>query len=121
MQNIKLQLENELDSYMNGNSEFMPYYEGMNIFPSNLYKKQLKEILKLVKEKNESDVKIFEMYLDTVIINMHTKAKKYKQSIYFNNENIKDIPHEDFTIVFMIDELLNNYLILAILPKELSC
>ena len=76
MENTKLQLQNELDNYISGKSEFIPYYEGMNILSSSLYKKQLNGIL-----KEESDVKYFEMYLDTIIINMHTKVKKYKKSI----------------------------------------
>jgi len=95
MQNIKLQ--NELNRYKSGESEFIPYYEGMNILSSN-----------------ESDAKSFKMYLDTVIINMHTKAKKYKQSIYFENESIKDIVNQGYHIPFYIDEKRSVYVLLGI-------
>jgi hypothetical protein len=92
----------------------------MNILATELFEKQLKEILTTFALEDSEATKKFKLYLDTIIINMPTKAKKYKQSIYFNDEKIKDIPHENFTIVFMIDEVLNNYLILTILPKESS-
>jgi hypothetical protein len=113
MENTKLQLQNELDNYISGKSEFIPYYEGMNILSSSLYKKQLNGIL-----KEESDVKYFEMYLDTIIINMHTKVKKYKKSIYFENENIKDIENQGYTIPFYVDESKKIYVLLGILKTS---
>jgi hypothetical protein len=117
MKNIKVQLQKELDNYIEGKSEFMPYYEGMNILSSTLYKKQLEEILKPLREENESDAKSFKMYLDTIIINMQTKVKKYKQSIYFENENIKDIKNQGYTIPFYIDENRKTYVLLGIVKE----
>ena len=90
----------------------------MNILTTELFEEQLKDVLRNFLSENSEATKKFKLYLDTIIINIPTKAKKYKKSIYFNNENIKDIPHEDFTVVFYIDEIHNNYLILSILPKE---
>ena len=90
----------------------------MNILTTELFEEQLKDVLRNFQSENSEATKKFKLYLDTIIINIPTKAKKYKKSIYFNNENIKDIPHEDFTVVFYIDETHNNYLILSILPKE---
>lgn len=105
MQNdVKKQLENELDKYLKNRGEFTSYYPGMNVLSSELYKEQLKEASELIKKQGEVDVSSFEMYLDTIIINMHTKLKKYKKSIYFDNENIKDIQNQGYTIPFYIDE-----------------
>jgi transcriptional regulatory protein LevR len=92
----------------------------MKILTTELFERQLKEILETFALEDIEATKKFKLYLDTIIINIPTKAKKYKNSIYFNDNKIKDIPHEEFTIVFQIDETLNNYLILAILPKEPS-
>ncbi len=64
-----------------------------------------------------NEAKKFKLYLDTIILNVHTKAKKYKQSVYSDNENIKDIEHERYTIPFLFDEPNDTYLILAILIK----
>ena len=115
MENIKLQLQKELESYIDSKAEFLPYYPGMSILPSNLYKEQLKEILKLLEEENEASAKSFEMYLDTIIINMQTKIKKYKKSVYFNDENIKDIENQGCTIPFYIDEEKKVYVLLGII------
>ena len=51
MQNIKLQLDEELENYIKGKAEFSPYYPGMSILTSNLYKEQLKETLKHLEEE----------------------------------------------------------------------
>jgi hypothetical protein len=114
MQNIKEQLQNQLNNYIDNKGEFSPYYPGMNILYSTLYKEQLKEVLNLIKEEDEANVKSFELYLDTIIVNMHTKVKKYKQSIYFDNENIKDIENQGCTIPFYIDEKKNIFVLLGL-------
>lgn len=115
MQNeLTKQLQNELDKYLKDTGEFTPYYPGMNILSSELYKKHLKDILESLKNQSKTDISSFKMYLDTIIINMHTKVKKYKKSIYFNNENIKNIQNQGYSIPFYIDEKKNNYILLGI-------
>lgn len=89
----------------------------MNILCTALYEEQLKTILQKFSDEDLQATKSFKLYLDTILINMPTKAHKYKKSIYFNNENIKDIEHENFTIVFYLDTKSNNYLILGIIEK----
>ena len=119
MQNdVKKQLQSELDNYLQDKGSFTPYYPGMKTLSSELYKEQLKEAIELVKKQSEADVSNFEMYLDTIIINMHTKIKKYKQSIYFDDENIKDIQNQGFIIPFYIDEKNNLYILLGIVNSQ---
>ena len=89
----------------------------MNILCTPLYEEQLKSILEKFANEDFNATKSFKLYLDTILINMPTKAHKYKKSIYFDDENIKDIEHENFTIVFYIDHASNNYLILGIIEK----
>ena len=84
---------------------------------SELFTRELKNILQTFAEQDFTATKKFKLYLDTILINIPTKASKYKKSIYFDDENIKDIPHEDFTIVFFIDKENDTYLILNILQK----
>ncbi len=86
----------------------------MNILSSKLYETQLKSILSTFAPK---EAKAFKLYLDTVIINMASKAKKYKPSIYFDDENVKDIEHQGYTIPFYYDEANDTYLVLGILKK----
>ena len=76
----------------------------MEILCSELYEKQLKEILLSMLKEDASSAKNFKMYLDTLIVNIPTKAKKYKKSIYFDNENIKDLQFDKYTIVFFTND-----------------
>jgi len=89
----------------------------MNILCTPLYEQQLKVILDQFVEEDFAATKKFKLYLDTILINLPTKANKYKKAQLFDNEDIKEIPHEDFNILFFIDNISDSYLILAILPK----
>lgn len=90
----------------------------MEILCSELYEKQLKEILLPMIEEDVSLAKKFKIYLDTLIVNIPTKAKKYKKSIYFNDENIKDLEYENYTIIFCIEESNTSYIIIGIIKKS---
>lgn len=48
---------------------------------------------------------------------MPTKAKKYKQSIYFDDERLKDIEYEGYVIPFILDEENKIYTVLGIIKK----
>ena len=117
METINSQLQQILKNYIDAKVEFLPFYPGMNILVSDLYKEQLKSVLELF-EKDQNSAKSFQLYLDTVIINMQTKIKKYKQSVYFNDENTKDIENQGYTIPFYIDENKKLYVLLGIIKKS---
>lgn len=90
----------------------------MNILCSELYEKQLKEILESILSQSDYETaKKFKLYLDTIILNMPTKAKKYKQSIYFDDERLKDIEYEGYLIPFILDEENKIYTVLGIIKK----
>jgi len=95
-----------------------PREELMNIVSSVLYETQLKAILGPMVQQNFGETKKFKMYLDTIILNMPTKVKKYKKSIYFDDENVKDIEHQGYTIPFYIDVKTDTYVILGIIKKN---
>ncbi len=116
--NVTKKLQDELDKYLQNSGDFPPYYEGMQILSSGLYKEQLKEAVELIKKQNSAEVNNFKLYLDTIIINLQTKLKKYKKSIYFDNENIKDIQNQGFTIPFYMDEKKKVYVLLGLVNSE---
>ncbi|MEN8303206.1 MAG: hypothetical protein ABFQ64_03965 [Campylobacterota bacterium] len=116
--NAKEQLQNELENYLQKRGDFTPYYPGMKTLSSALYREQLQEAIELVNRQDDTSLSDFEIYLDTIIINMHTKVKKYKQSSYFDDENIKDIQNQGFTIPFYIDEEMGLYILLGIIPSQ---
>ena len=86
----------------------------MKIVCSELYEKQLKEILEDMLKYDYKATKSFKSYLDTIIVNIPTKAKKYKKSIFFDNENIKDVEHQGLRIPFLLDNENDIYVILGV-------
>lgn len=90
----------------------------MDIVTSRLYEKQLQAILELIIEVDYNAAKHFKMYLDTILINIPSKEKKYKKSIYFDNENIRDIEFQGCVIIFYIDTENKRYAILGITSKS---
>ncbi len=89
----------------------------MKIICSELYEKQLKEILSEIASHDFKTAKDFKTYLDTIIINAPTKSRKYKQSVFFDDENIKDIEYDKYTIPLLIDDENDSYIVLGIVKK----
>jgi len=90
----------------------------MNIIASELYEKQLKEILDEMIVVDFNSAKNFKSYLDTIIINIPTKYNKYKKSIYYDDENIRDVVHGGFVIPFYTDESNKTFVILGIVETK---
>lgn len=89
----------------------------MRILCSDVFEEQLKSILDTFASEDFEATKNYKMYLDTIILNMPTKVQKFKKSIYFDNDNIKDIEHQGFIIPFYIEEQTDTYIILGIVKK----
>jgi len=90
----------------------------MKIIASALFTEQLKSILLAVSKTNAEEAKRFKLYLDTVLLNLPSKAQKYKPSIYFDNEDIRDIEHQGCTIPFYYDRAAAAYLLLGIIDNR---
>ena len=116
---MKIKLQQALDNYLNSKAEFTPYYKTMKqIVSSSLFEEQLKEVLDSFEKEDINSAKSFKLYLDTVIINMQSKIAKYKPSVYFDNEKVKDIENQGYIIPFYIDEEEGIYVLLGIIRKE---
>ncbi len=89
----------------------------MNIICSALYEEQLKEILEEMIKEDYKAAKSFKLYLDTILLNIPTKSKKYKPSRYFDDQNIKDVDHQGFIIPFFEDVEKKVFVILGIVRK----
>ncbi|MDH4944269.1 hypothetical protein [Sulfurimonas sp. C5] len=87
----------------------------MNILVTHTFEEQLKAVLDEMIADKSQDAQKFKMYLDTILINMPTKAGKYKISKFFDDEDVRDIEHEGFTIPFYHNKQKNTYLILGII------
>jgi hypothetical protein len=116
---MKMKLQQELNSYLNSKNKFTPYYKTMNqIVSSTLFEEQLLEILHSLEKEDSNSAKSFKLYLDTVIINMQSKIAKYKPSVYFEGEKVKDIENQGFVIPFYSDEEEETYVLLGIYKKN---
>jgi hypothetical protein len=89
----------------------------MQILCTENFEKQLKALLNEYAQEDLTATKNYKMYLDTIILNMPTKVQKFKKSIYFDDDNIKDIEHQGHIIPFYIDKKNDLYLILGIVKK----
>jgi hypothetical protein len=89
----------------------------MKIVCSELYEQQLQAILETMAQEDFKKAKDFKLYLDTLIINVPTKALKYKKSLFFDNENIKDVEYNGFLVPFFFDVKENTYCVLGIIKE----
>jgi len=89
----------------------------MNIVNSENYLLQFKKLVDDLVLEDAQSAKKFKLYIDTIVLNLATKLKKYKQSHYFEDENIKDIQHEGYTITFYVDEPIDVCVLLGIIKK----
>jgi hypothetical protein len=89
----------------------------MKIVCTESFEKQYKALLAEYAQEDFQATKAYKLYLDTVILNMPTKIQKFKNSIYFDDENIKDIEHQGHLIPFYIDDKTDNYILLGIVKK----
>jgi len=86
----------------------------MKMLCTDVYQTQLRAILDEFAKEDLSATKNFKLYLDTVLINIPTKVAKYKKSVFFDDENIKDVEHKGFHIPFYFEQESETYLILGI-------
>jgi len=79
----------------------------LNIIESNKFKTQLRFItLYIKKDKPSSSIK-FVKDLRIQIKDIVNMPKKYRKSIYFDNDNIRDMIYKGYTIVY---ELFDKYI-----------
>lgn len=116
---MRTKLQQELQSYLTSKSIFSPYHKAMkHIVSSTLFNEQLEEILAILENEESSKAKSFKLYLDTVIINMQSKIAKYKPSVYFEDEHVKEIENQGYMIPFYCDEAEEVYVLLGIYKKD---
>jgi len=88
--------------------------EVMQIFCTDTYQTQLRALLEEFPQEQLASAKNFKLYLDTIIVNIPTKLSKYKTSVLFNDEKIKDVEHKGLRIPFYYEKESDTYLILGI-------
>ncbi|MDP3265822.1 MAG: hypothetical protein Q8M39_03225 [Sulfuricurvum sp.] len=116
---MKTKLQHELNNYLDSKVTFAPYYKSMKqIVSSTLFEEQFQEILDGLEKEDGNSAKSFKLYLDTVILNMQSKIAKYKPSIYFEDEKVKEIENQGYVIPFYTDEADETYVLLGVYKKN---
>jgi len=89
----------------------------MMILATPRFEEQLKALLLPLVQTDTAAARSFKLYLDTVLLNLPTKAAKYKPSRYHDDPAVRDIEHQGFTIPFYHDSDDDIYIILGIFPS----
>jgi len=90
----------------------------MIINRSPRYLKELFKILDYIARDKIDASEKFKNNLDELIENLPNFPYKYRKSIYFNDENIRDLIHKKYTIVYRIKPLKKEIEILRIFNKN---
>ena len=75
----------------------------MRIFRNEEYKFELQNILRYIANDKISASREFKKELDRQIRNIPNFPYKYRKSIYFNDENIRDMIFRGYTVNYKID------------------
>ncbi|WP_297431915.1 type II toxin-antitoxin system RelE/ParE family toxin [Sulfurimonas sp.] len=86
----------------------------MQIVRSKKYLNSLQEIMQFISTDSKKRALTFRNQLDKQISNIQDMPYKYRKSIYFNNETIRDLIFKGYTIVYKVDEAKEQITILGI-------
>jgi len=84
----------------------------MKIIKDKYFVKKLELIYKYIKKDKPTAAKSFVITLNKKFKNLKTFPKMYRKSIYFDDENYRDLIHMGYTVIYKIDE--NKIIILYI-------
>jgi len=90
----------------------------MKIIYSPIFERELIDIIDFIaKDKPEASIN-FALELEKYILDIPNNPLKYRKSIYFNNDNIRDMIYKKYTIVYEINREKECIEILAIFNKN---
>lgn len=90
----------------------------MTIKRTEEYQKELLSILKYIANDKISASKKFKNNLNEQIAKIPNFPYKYRKSIYFDNENIRDMIFKKYTIIYEIDLNKNTIFIFSIFNQN---
>ncbi|MGM0623646.1 MAG: type II toxin-antitoxin system RelE/ParE family toxin [Campylobacterota bacterium] len=90
----------------------------MTIIHKPTFSKQLKEILEYIAQDKPSASMKFKNDLKESINLLPSNPIMYRESIYFNDKNIRDMIHKGYTIIYRIRPIKQEIEILRIFNKN---
>ena len=76
----------------------------MRIVRSRKYTKSLQEIMRFISLDSKNRALEFRNKLDKQIFNIINMPYKCRKSIYFDDDNIRDLIYKGYTVVYKVDE-----------------
>jgi len=90
----------------------------MKIKRSPQYNNNLFKILDYIAQDKVSASENFLNELDKIINNLPNFPFKFRQSVYFDNENIRDMVYKGYTVIYRVNESKNIIDIVRIFHKN---
>ena len=76
----------------------------MQIIKDELFKESLKTVLKYIAQDSKAKASKFNKQLFVQVSKLDNMPLKFRQSIYYENENIRDLVFKGYTIPYLVDE-----------------
>jgi len=86
----------------------------MNIVRSQAYTKALQETIRFISRDSKARALNFKSELDTHINSLDNMPFKFRKSIYFDDENMRDLIFKGYTVVYKIDLAKNKITIIGL-------
>jgi len=86
----------------------------MQIIQDSIFENELKKILRYIATDSKIKAKKFNNSLFQKIENLTYMPYKYRKSIYYNSDNVRDLIFKGYTVPYLIDEDMQRIVILDI-------
>lgn len=86
----------------------------MQIIRDISYLQKLQSIMEFIAQDSVNQAIKFQVELDEIIDDISNMPFKYRKSIYFNDNNIRDLIYKGYVIPYKIDTAKNQIIIIGI-------
>ena len=86
----------------------------MQIIQDSTFENELKKILRYIATDSKIKAKKFNNLLFQKIKNLTYMPYKYRKSIYYNSDNVRDLIFKGYTVPYLIDEDKEQIVVLDI-------
>ena len=90
----------------------------MRIVKTELFEKSLKSLILFIARDSQNRARNFKKKLQKSINSLDYMPYKFRQSYYYDNENIRDLIVDGYTLPYLIDEEKDAIIILDIFKWE---
>ncbi len=92
----------------------------MQIIRDTNYLTKLQNIMEFIAKDSLTRALIFQTDLDEKVNNLENMPYKFRKSIYFNDENIRDLIFKGYVVPYKIDKIKDTINIIGIKKYQLK-